>query len=46
MESHHNLRSLDNTGVAELTGLRKTTKKALVNVSLATFYIEFMSVYE
>ena len=42
MVSHHNLRSLDNTGVAELTGLRK----ASVNVSLATFYIEFMSVYE
>ena len=27
MVSHHNLRSLDNTGVAELTGLRETAKK-------------------
>ena len=45
MVSHHNLRSLDNTGVAELTGLRETTEVS-VNVSLATFYIEFMSVYE
>ena len=45
MVSHHNLWSLDNTGVAELTGLRETTKKALVNVSLATFYIEFKSAY-
>ena len=39
--------SLDNTGVAELISWRETTKKPQYNyVSLATFYVEFMSVYE